>query len=51
MKHPAHIAAKQRRQQWLTGYQMVIAEVIGSCGDGGTAHPLGGLTLHPRVRD
>lgn len=47
MKHPAHIAAKQRQQQWLAGYQVVIAEVIGSYGDGGIAHPLAGVTLHP----
>lgn len=45
MKHPAHIAAKQRHQQWLAGYQVVIAQVVGSYGDGGIAHPLAGMTL------
>ena len=38
--HPAHIAAKQRQAQWLKGYQVVIAQVIGSYGDGGVPHPL-----------
>ncbi|OYY61186.1 MAG: antibiotic biosynthesis monooxygenase [Burkholderiales bacterium 28-67-8] len=47
MTHPAHIAAKQRQQRWLAGYQVVIAEVIGSYGDGGITHPLAGVTLHP----
>jgi heme-degrading monooxygenase HmoA len=45
MKHPAHMAAKQRQQQWLAGYQVVIAQVVGSYGDGGIAHPLAGVTL------
>jgi heme-degrading monooxygenase HmoA len=44
MKHPAHIAAKQRQQQWLAGYQVVIAQVVGSFGDGGIAHPLAGVS-------
>ena len=47
MSHPAHIAAKQRQQQWLAGYQVVIAEVIGSYGDDGITHPLAGVTQHP----
>jgi len=51
MTHPAHIAAKQRQQQWLAGYQVVIAEVVGSYGDGGIAHPLGGVTLYPSAAD
>jgi len=45
MKHPAHIAAKQRQRQWLAGYQVVIAQVVGSYGDGGIPHPLAGTTL------
>jgi len=45
MKHPAHIDAKQRQQQWLAGYQVVIAKVVGSYGDGGIAHPLAGVKL------
>jgi antibiotic biosynthesis monooxygenase (ABM) superfamily enzyme len=43
--HPAHIAAKQRQQRWLKGYQIVIGQVVGCYGDGGIAHPLGGITL------
>lgn len=45
MKHPAHVAAKQRQQQWLAGYQVVIAQVVGSYGDGGISHPLAGVKL------
>ncbi len=45
IRHPAHIAAKQRQQRWLAGYQVVIAEVVGSYGDGGIAHPLSGVTF------
>lgn len=40
MNHPAHLAAKQRQAQWLKGYQVVIAQVVGFYGDGGIAHPL-----------
>ena len=42
MKHPSHIEAKQRQSRWLDGYQIVIAQVVGSYGDGGIAHPLAG---------
>lgn len=40
MKHPSHLEAKQRQSRWLDGYQVVIAQVIGSYGDGGIRHPL-----------
>jgi len=43
MAHPAHIAAKQRQQQWLAGYHVVIAQVVGSYGDGGIPHPLAAM--------
>ena len=42
MDHPLHIEAKRRQAQWLRGYHVVIAEVQGTYGDGGIAHPLGG---------
>jgi heme-degrading monooxygenase HmoA len=45
MSHPAHLAAKQRQAQWLQGYQVVIARVIGSYGDQGIAHPLAHVAL------
>lgn len=45
MKHPAHRQAKQKQAQWLAGYHIVIAEVKGSYGDGGIAHPLAGRLL------
>jgi heme-degrading monooxygenase HmoA len=40
IKHPSHIAAKEKQAQWLQGYQVVIAEVVRVYGDGGIAHPL-----------
>ena len=45
MQHPAHLAAKARQQQWLNGYQVVIAEVLANYGDGGITHPLAGRQL------
>lgn len=40
MAHPAHVEAKRRQAEWLNGYHVVIAQVQGSYGDGGIAHPL-----------
>jgi heme-degrading monooxygenase HmoA len=40
MEHPAHGEAKAAQVRWLKGYQVVIAEVVRSYGDGGIAHPL-----------
>lgn len=45
MAHPAHITAKQRQAQWLEGYQVVIARVVGCYGDQGLAHPLAHVAL------
>jgi heme-degrading monooxygenase HmoA len=44
MKHPAHLAAKQQQARWLDGFQVVIAHVVGSYGDGRIAHPLAAVT-------
>ena len=41
MSHPAHREAKQAQARWLKGYQVVIAQVVRSYGDGGIPHPLG----------
>ena len=41
--HPAHIAAKQQQARWLDGYQIVIAQILRSYGDGGISHPLTGI--------
>jgi heme-degrading monooxygenase HmoA len=43
MQHPAHLEAKQRQGQWLSGYHIVIARVVGSYGDGRISHPLASL--------
>lgn len=40
IEHPAHQAAKRQHGQWLDGYQVTIAQVLNSYGDGGIAHPL-----------
>ena len=40
MAHPVHLAVKRRQAQWLNGYQVVIAQVLRSHGDGGIPHPL-----------
>ncbi len=43
MQHPAHREAKARQGQWLAGYQVVIAQVLATYGDGQLTHPLAGL--------
>lgn len=45
MQHPSHIEAKQAQSKWLSGYQVVIAQVVGSYGDGRIAHPLAGKAV------
>jgi len=47
IRHPVHLAAKQRQAQWLKGYQVVIAKVVHVYGDGGIAHPLAHLSSQP----
>jgi heme-degrading monooxygenase HmoA len=39
MKHPKHLQAKARQDQWLNGYQVVVAQVLRSYGDGKLGHP------------
>lgn len=40
MQHPKHLEAKAAQAQWLAGYQVIIAKVIQTYGDGGLpAHP------------
>lgn len=34
MQHPAHLQAKAEQARWLAGYQVVIAEVLRTYGDG-----------------
>ena len=40
MQHADHREAKSRQASWLKGYQVVIAQVLHSYGDGGIPHPL-----------
>ena len=39
MQHPKHLEAKAAQANWLDGYQVVIAQVIRSYGDGKIHHP------------
>lgn len=47
MNHPQHLAAKQRYQQWLSGYRVIISQVLRSYGDQTIAHPTGALAQQP----
>ena len=49
MKHPDHIKAKQQQGRWLKGYQVVIAQVVGTYGDNLISHPLSGSGEAPRT--
>lgn len=40
INHPMHLQAKRQQGRWLNGYQVVIAQVLRSYGDGGIDHPL-----------
>jgi heme-degrading monooxygenase HmoA len=33
IKHPRHLEAKSKQDQWLAGYQVVISEVVRMYGD------------------
>ena len=44
MQHPSHREAKQAQSRWLNGYQVVIAQVVSTYGDGGIEHPLAHAT-------
>jgi len=47
IEHPAHISAKQNQARWLSGYQIVIAEVLRTYGDGNIQHPLASNLSRP----
>ncbi|MEL7537925.1 MAG: DUF4188 domain-containing protein [Pseudomonadota bacterium] len=37
-RHPLHLDAKRQYQKWYGGFQVIIAEVVKSYGDGALAH-------------
>ena len=39
IQHPKHLEAKAAQANWLNGYQVVIAQVLRSYGDGKLDHP------------
>ena len=41
IEHPIHQEAKRKQARWLNGFQVVIAQVTHTYGDGGIPHPLG----------
>lgn len=50
MQHPAHLRAKQAQARWLKGYQVLVAQVLASYGDGGLPdHPLAGHAIRPKA--
>lgn len=40
IEHPDHVRAKQQQARWLDGYQIVIAQVVRTYGEGNIEHPL-----------
>jgi len=41
MQHPAHLQAKARYTEWLSGYQVIVSQVLRTYGDGKFSHPVG----------
>ena len=39
MNNPKHLEAKAAQAQWLSGYQVIISQVIRAYGDGAFHHP------------
>ncbi|GAA5785156.1 antibiotic biosynthesis monooxygenase family protein [Chitiniphilus shinanonensis] len=37
--HPLHQEAKRRYSEWLSGYQVIISQVLRTYGDGAFGHP------------
>jgi len=37
--HPSHQEAKRRYSEWLSGYQVIISQVLRTYGDNTIAHP------------
>ena len=48
MRDPRHLEAKARYSEWLAGYRVEIAQVIGRYGDGHTPGPLDVVGATPR---
>lgn len=42
MRHPLHLEAKAAQANWLDGYQVIIAKVLRTYGDGKLNHPARG---------
>lgn len=49
MSLPRHREAKQAQSRWLDGYHVVVAEVVGSHGNGKIPHPLAGRDVAMKV--
>ncbi|WP_269632311.1 antibiotic biosynthesis monooxygenase family protein [Pelomonas sp. BJYL3] len=52
MQHPAHLEAKRQQARWLQGYQVHVAQVLRSYGDGRLAPPGAACPVHhPQAGD
>lgn len=40
MRNPKHVEAKRAQEKWLNGYQVIVAEVVRTYGDGKISHPM-----------
>lgn len=49
INNPAHQQAKAAQAQWLDGYQVIVAQVLRSYGDGRLDHPCVEYNLAPRA--
>lgn len=39
MQHPKHLEAKSKQANWLTGYQIYVAEILRAYGNNSFKHP------------
>lgn len=49
ISNPAHQQAKAAQAQWLDGYQVVVAQVLRSYGDGRLDHPCAARNHEPQA--
>jgi heme-degrading monooxygenase HmoA len=45
MQHPKHLDAKAQHAKWLSGYQVIVSQVLKSYGDGKFSHPVASATV------
>jgi len=40
MQHPKHLEAKAAQSKWLSGYQVIVSQVLRTYGDARLGHPI-----------